>query len=118
MTLSERQLQAQSLTYELQRMGAFVISPAPLRDDANLRFQVLDDDRDFVLAKLATWNWSPILCGTVPRFTPRGPSPATTYEINLPRPRQQVPDDRKIPRGELSEKAMNAELEAFKKLRL
>jgi hypothetical protein len=115
--LTERQLQAQALTQELQRLGAFVLSPMPLNDDAKLRFQVLDDDREFLLGKISSWGWSPTLQGAVPRFTPQGGLRSTIYELDLPHPRQAAVDDRTI-RGELSNKAVNAELEAFKKLRL
>jgi hypothetical protein len=116
--LTERQQQAQALTHELQRLGAFVLSPMPLSDDAKLRFQVLDDDREFLLGKISSWGWSPTLQGAVPRFTPQGALPSTIYELDLPRPRQAVVDDRTI-KGEIaSNKAANAEVEAFKRLRL
>jgi hypothetical protein len=116
--LTERQQQAQALTHELQRLGAFVLSPMPLADDAKLGFQVLDDDREFLLGKISTWGWSPSLQSCVPRFTPQGALRSTIYELDLPRPRQPVHDDRSI-RGERSDKAaVHAEVEAFRKLGL
>jgi hypothetical protein len=116
--LSERQQQAASLTHQLQLMGAFVVSPLPLADHAPLRFQVLDDDRDFILSKLASWNYLPALKNTVPRMTNRGPEPSSVYEINLPKPRVVVVDTRIVPRGEVVEQERRqsaAELKAMRK---
>jgi hypothetical protein len=39
-------------------MGAWVVSPLPLDDNAPLRFQVMDSNRDAVISKLASWDWA------------------------------------------------------------
>ena len=101
--LSERQQQAQAIASELAKLGAWCISPMPLDDKQPLRWVVLDCDRDAIMEKVSSWGWSPILKNTCPRFTARGPVPATTYEIDLPRPRQVVVDTRIIPRSEVEE---------------
>jgi hypothetical protein len=100
--LSERQKTAESLAREINRMGAWVINPMPLDANAKLRFQVLDDNREKVLEKLAGWDWSPSLCGTFPRICLDGMKPANVYEIDLPPERQPVADDR-IP-GEIAKR--------------
>jgi hypothetical protein len=82
--LSERQQTAEALAREIGRMGAWIISPLPLDAGARLRFQVLDTDRDQVIEKLSSWNWSPALCGMTPRVTYAGLQPASIYEIDLP----------------------------------
>jgi hypothetical protein len=99
--LSERQQTAQMLAREINHMGAWCVSPLPLDDSARLRFQVLDSDRQKVLEILSSWNWSPTFCGTTPRICPDGWKLASVYEIDLPRERQTVADDR-IPHGEVS----------------
>jgi hypothetical protein len=63
--LNERRQTAQALARELHRMGAAVVNPMPLADDARLRFQVPDANRQQVLEKLGSWNWSPVWCGNV-----------------------------------------------------
>jgi hypothetical protein len=104
MMLSERQKTAAAVTAELQKLGnVWVTSVMPLPDHAPLVFHVLDSDREFILEKLLSWGWSPILKNTVPRFTSRGPSPATTYELDLPKPRVVVVDTRMIPRSEVEQ---------------
>jgi hypothetical protein len=75
MILSERQRTAESLAREINRMGAWVINPMPLDANAKPRFQVLDDNREKVLEKLAGWDWSPSLCGTFPRICFDGMKP-------------------------------------------
>src|SRR5262245_3532957 len=93
--LSARQQNAEALTAELHKLGAFVVSPMPLRDNARLRFQMLDKDRDAILQKLSSWNWHAIYCNNLPRVGPAGMIAASTYEIEIPK-RQEVYDDRII----------------------
>jgi hypothetical protein len=114
--LTERQKTAEALAREISRMGhAWVTSPLPLDDNAKLRFQVMDSDRDAVISKLASWDWSPVPVTALPRITTRGMQAATLYEINLPADTPAVPDDRMI-RGELAErKKTQAEIDAVKK---
>jgi len=98
--MTERQQQAAALAREIQKMGAWVTTPLPLDDSKRLRFQVLDSDRDKVLEKLSSWNWSPILVSALPRICTDGWKLASVYEIDLPRERAPVYDDRII-RGEI-----------------
>jgi hypothetical protein len=113
--LTERQQTAGALMCELQRLGAWVTSALPLRDDEKLKFQVLDENRSQVLEKLSQWGWGPTLCSNLPRITSRGMEAATIYEIDLPRERQPVVDDRSI-KGEIAEqKKSEVELEALRK---
>ena len=112
--LTERQQTAGALMCELQRLGAWVTSALPLRDDESLKFQVLDEHRSQVLEKLGQWGWGATLRGNLPRITSRGMEPATVYEIALPRERQPVVDDRI--HGEIAEQKKSAvELEALRK---
>jgi hypothetical protein len=93
--LSERQLTAQALGREIEKMGAWVTSPLPLDDTCKLRFQVLDRNRDAVVAKLAEWEWAPRLLSSYPRVCSEGFLPSSLYEIDIPGP-PPVVDDRKI----------------------
>jgi hypothetical protein len=116
--LTSRQLQAEVLCRDLQRLGAWCLSPMPLREDARLRFQVLTGEHEELLEHLSNAGWSPILCNHGLRFTPEGAKPSIIYEIDIEHERQPVADDRTV-KGEIaSEKAAHIELEAFKKLRL
>src|SRR5262249_2879908 len=94
MPLSERQQTAQALAAEINALGAWCVSPMPLDNNARLRFQVLDSDRDKVLEKLSSWHWPPIFVGTLPRICNNGWKLASLYEIDLPRERQFVHDRR------------------------
>ena len=114
--LTERQKTAQALSHSIAAMGAWVTSPLPLDDKANLRFQVMDTDRDAVISKLASWDWSPVPVSILPRITPRGMQAATLYEINLPPDTPAVVDDRMMIPGELAErKKTEAEVEAVRR---
>ena len=115
MSLSERQLTAQSLASEINSLGAWCVSPMPLDDNARLRFQVLDSDRDKVLEKLSSWNWSPILVSTLPRVCNNGWHLASVYEIDLPRARQFVYDGR-IHRDIADKEKKQAEVDILKYL--
>jgi hypothetical protein len=78
---------------EIHRLGGWVTNPQPLQDD-RLRFEVLDDQREPILAKLGSWNWSPRPCCAGSRFIPKGNGavlqPTTLYELD-------VRDDEKAP---------------------
>jgi hypothetical protein len=73
---------------EIHRLGGWVTNPQPLQDD-RLRFEVLDDQREPILAKLGSWDWSPRLCCAGSRFIPSGNGatlrPTTSYEIDVSR---------------------------------
>jgi len=113
--LTERQKTAQALAHSINGMGAWVTSPLPLDDKAKLRFQVMDNDRDAVISKLASWDWSPVPVSFLPRITPQGMQPAMLYEINLPPDTPAGVDDRMI-RGEIAErKKTSVEVEAIRK---
>jgi hypothetical protein len=113
--LSERQKTAASLAYQLQLMGAWVTNPMPLDADGRLRFQVLDKDRNAILEKLASWDWSPVLVSAFPRVCPDGMRSASLYEIDLPRERQAIPQDTRV-YGEIGErKKTNAEIEGMRR---
>jgi hypothetical protein len=92
--LSERQQTAAALAREIQQMGAWVTSPMPLDDWAKLQFQVLDSNRQQVLEKLSSWDWTPTWCSNLPRVCTDGWKLASVYEIDLPRERQPVATDR------------------------
>jgi len=103
--LSERQQTAQALAREIIRMGAWVTSPMPLDDSARLRFQVLDRDCKAILEKLSSWDWSPVWCSNLPRICSDGWKLAAVYEIDLPRERQAIINDRQPIMGELATEA-------------
>lgn len=73
---------------ELQRLGAWVVNPQPLRDD-KMKFEVLNTQRESILAKLASWDWNPRPCDMGSRFIPSGNGavlqPTTLYELQMPR---------------------------------
>lgn len=62
---------------------------------------MLDADRDKVIAQLCEWGWIRAHVSPLPRVTTNGLVPASVYEIDLPRPRITVNDDRI--KGELAE---------------
>jgi hypothetical protein len=114
--LTERQQTAAALAREIQRMGAFVVNPMPLPDDQKLRLQVLDANRQQVLEQLSQWNWSPTFYGTLPRICSDGWKLASLYEIDLPRERQPVLDDRQTIYGEIARpEKTDVELEGIRK---
>ena len=88
----------------------------PLDDNARLRFQVLDADRQEVLEQLSQGDWSPIFCGTAPRIGFDGWKLASVFEVDIPGEGQPVVDDRRIPRDELaSPKKSDAEVAALRR---
>jgi hypothetical protein len=114
MMWSERQRTASSIAAELHRWEptVWVLSPLPLADGDTLRFQVRNQDREAILAKLSSWGLSIRLHGELPRVTYVGLEPASVYSIELPRERQTIVDDRAVKRDEI----VSAEVKAFKKL--
>lgn len=115
--LSERQQTARAFAREIGAMsGAWVTSASPLSDDARLRFQVLDGDKNRVLQAIRDLGFEPGFVSILPRVTFNGMAAACLYEIDLPRPRIPVYDDRKI-YGEIAEpkKKTDVELEHFRR---
>ncbi len=84
----------QAIMQEIHRLGGWVTNPQPLQDE-RLRFEVLDDQREPILAKLGTWDWSPRLCCAGSRFIPKGNGavlqPTTLYEIDVSRNEEKAP---------------------------
>jgi hypothetical protein len=83
-----REALALSMMEELQRLGAWVVNATPLSDD-KMRFEVRNDQRAAVLAKLVGWDWNPRPCDMGSRFIPSGNGavlqPTTLYELQMPR---------------------------------
>src|SRR5262249_54298978 len=94
---TERQKTAERLARELDAMDlVWVTSPLPVAADAKLRFQLADTARNEVLQLLKDSGWDPVFVSILPRVCPTGLMGACLYEIDLPRERQPVPDDRTI----------------------
>jgi len=84
MALSERQQTAERLARWLQSMGAFVTNPMPLSPGQQLRFDVLNPDREHILEELRKQNWEPITGVVAMRFYRDTLVPCTQFEIALP----------------------------------
>jgi hypothetical protein len=115
--LTQRQETARSLAYEIDKAGGVVVNPMPLNPDGRLRFQVVDASRPGVLQVLTDLGFTPAFCGMTFRICVDGTfRPASIFEIDLPRERQPILDDRTI-RGELASSApkSNVEVEAIMK---
>jgi hypothetical protein len=66
--------------------------------------QVLDTERDSVIAELCEAGWIPTFVQEHPRFTPnKGLVPASLYEIAIEQDRQSVPDSPKVS-GEIAKR--------------
>jgi hypothetical protein len=118
MVLNDRQQLAQALAREISGLGgcAWVTNAMPLRDDEELRLQILDENRSQVLEKLSQWGWSPTPCGSLPRITSKGFCGASLYQLALPRDRQAVATDSPVMPSELvSREKSAAEVEAVMK---
>jgi hypothetical protein len=122
--LNERQKKAQRLADELGRCnGCWVTTPMPLDDSTRaLRFQTLDSERESVISELCEAGWIPNLVSAFPRFTSAGLVAASMYEVNIPKERPSIVDDRpKMPSdiaalAEREEKKKAAEfISAFRK---
>src|SRR5262245_18501258 len=93
--LSNRQQLARNLANELENMSdVWVTSPLPLDDNAKLRVQISDAVRNEVCQILRDWGWSPVCISVLPRVCSTGLLGACLYEIDLPRERQPIQDDR------------------------
>jgi hypothetical protein len=114
MMVTDRQRTALAIAAELRQWQptVWVLSPLPLADNANLRFQVKNENREEILARLGSWGFSVRPCGEIPRLTYTGMEPAAIFEIVLPAERQAIVDDRTIRRDEV----VSAEVKAFRKL--
>jgi hypothetical protein len=100
MVLSERQQLAKNLAAEIDKMdGAWVTSPLPLDEQAKLRVQIKDNDKNRIIQLLKDWGWDPVCVSVLPRVCTTGLIAACLYEIDLPRERQPIPQDI-IPRDE------------------
>src|SRR5262245_9965567 len=115
MVLSERQQLAKRLADEIGKFdGVWVTSPLPLDDNAKLRFQLLDMERNHVLQTLKDWGWNPVCLSVLPRVHSTGLIAACLYEIDLPKPRQEIPQDsRAIPKDDIGRREKNFEVEAI-----
>src|SRR5262249_5849279 len=112
MVLSNRQQLARNLATEIGKFdGAWVTSPLPLDDNAKLRFQLLDMERNHVLQTLKDWGWNPVCLSVLPRIHSTGLIAACLYEIDLPRERQPIHDDRI--HGEVGKRERSRETEAM-----
>jgi hypothetical protein len=109
MALTKRQETAGVIAAELKRLGAFVVNALPLNEDQKLIFQILDNDREAILAKLSEWQWTPVLRNYGLRFHRDMALPCCTYEIAIEHDRQPVADDRRTIRGEIAEKMSTPE---------
>jgi hypothetical protein len=91
--LSDRQKTAEVLKHQLHQLGAIVVNAMPLSPDSpGLRFQILDNERDAMLRKLAEWDWTPTLISTGPRFCLDGTArPCSTYELRVDADREIIP---------------------------
>src|SRR5262245_17679663 len=87
MALTERQQTAEALMHWLHKLGAFVTNPMPLDPgQLGLRFQVLNEDCDAVLAKLREQDWAPIFLSINLRVCTDGVlRPCTTYQLDVAR---------------------------------
>jgi len=114
MVLSERQQLARRLADDLDRMdGVWVTSPLPLDDNAKLRVQIKDIDRNEVLQLLKDWGYDPVCISVLPRVCTTGLIAACLYEIDLPQPRQEIVDDRAIPKDDVGRRGRDAEVKAM-----
>jgi len=82
--------------------GVWVTSPLPLDEHANLRVQIRDISRNEVIQMLKDWGWDPVFLSVLPRICTTGLIAAGMYEIDIPKPRQDVVDDRPRIQGEIA----------------
>jgi len=113
MVLSERQQLAKRLADDLDKMdGAWVTSPLPLDDNHKLRVQIKDVDKNRIVQWLRDLGWEPVCVSVLPRVCPTGLIGACLWEIDLPRERQPIHDDR-IPNDEIGKRGQSAETKAM-----
>src|SRR5215813_12651843 len=109
--LSERQQLAKSLADELNKLdGAWVTSPLPLDEQAKLRVQIKDIDRNRIFQWLKDLGWDPVCVSVLPRVCITGLIGACLFEIDLPRERQPIVDDRAIPKDDVGKRVRDLEV--------
>ena len=114
MVLSDRQQLAKRLADELDKLdGVWVTSPLPLDDNHKLRLQIKDIDRNEVVQLLKDWGYEPVCISVLPRVCTTGLIAACLYEIDLPQPRQDIVDDRAIPKDDIGRRARDSETKAM-----
>src|SRR5215471_14996256 len=114
MVLSDRQQVAKKLTEELGKFdGVWVTSPLPLDDNHKLRLQIKDIARNEVTQLLKDWGWDPVCISVLPRVCSTGLMAACLYEIDLPQPRQDIVDDRAIPKDDIGRRGRDSEIKAM-----
>ena len=85
----------QRLARELGAMDfVWVTSPLPLDDHAKLRVQIADVARNEVTQLLMDGGWTLQFVSILPRVCATGLMAACLYEIDVPRERQTIVDDR------------------------
>ena len=113
--LSRRQQTAEALKDEIHRLKGFVINPMPLADGARLRCQFLVPC-ETALDKIRELGFDPLLVSYGLRFHNNAAVPCGTYEIYLEPERQEIPQDRVIPRDEIASREKSSyEVEQIKK---
>jgi len=114
MVLTERQQLAKRLADDLDRMDSvWVTSPLPLDDNQKLRLQIKDIARNEVTQLLKDWGYDPVCISVLPRVCSTGLMAACLYEIDLPQPRQDIVDDRAIPKDDVGRRGRDAEVKAM-----
>jgi len=109
--LSERQQLAKSLADGLNKLdGVWITSPLPLDDNAKLRVQIKDRDSNEIIQLLRDWGHEPVLVSVLPRVCLTGLIAACLYEIDLPRERQPIVDDRTIPKDDVGKRVRDIEV--------
>ena len=104
MLLNRRQQLCEALAKALGQMkGVWLTSPLPLDDSKKLRLQISDFERNHIIQTIRNFGYEPVCLGVAPRFDVMGLVAASAYEVDLPRERQPIVDDRKI-YGELAER--------------
>lgn len=94
MLLTDRQRQAEAMRQQLNNIGCNVINIMPLSPHRHLQFQVLGDEREAMLQRLASWGWLPTLITSGPCFCLDGTARAAfTYELKVEADRQEIPRD-------------------------
>ena len=102
--LSKRQQTAAALARAIDEMrGCWVTSALPLDDNHKLRVQVLDTERNYFTQAVRDLGFEPVFVSILPRVHFTGMLGACLWEVDLPRERQPIIDDRKI-MGELATK--------------
>jgi hypothetical protein len=106
--LTERQQLAKRLADELGKLdGVWITSPLPLDESRKLNLQILDNERNRVLQIIRDWGWDPVAISVLPRVHTTGLLAACLWEIDLPKPRQEIPQDR-IPQDEIGKRKQHS----------